>query len=55
MKRKHKPKYFLQQHSLSLVALGAVILWIVLYRVSDRPPTLAHSSGTLLRTGQECY
>jgi hypothetical protein len=35
MKRSRKPKQFLQKHSLSLAALGVVILWIVLYRVSD--------------------
>jgi hypothetical protein len=35
MKRKRRPKQFLKQHSLSLAALGVVILWIALYRVSD--------------------
>lgn len=35
MKRKRRPKQFLQKHSLSLAALGVVILWIALYRASD--------------------
>jgi hypothetical protein len=31
MKRSHRPKQFLQQHSLSLAALGVVVLLILLY------------------------
>jgi len=35
MKRKRTPKQVLKKHSLSLAALGVLILWIALYSLSD--------------------
>src|SRR6266550_3750027 len=35
MKRSHRSKQFLRKHSLSLTACGVVILWVILYRLSD--------------------